>query len=164
MAQPMYFELPGNVKLTIIFQHNLPSRHCTKPISVKLSYSFKKEGPLPGPNILVYCLYDASWLTYYSLSRPSRLYSPAYCTVYCVTLLKIINHDQSLSIPKDWGHQLSCWINLLKFLRRGIARVFPLFALHFWLWVEVVNPCLILDYNSLEKNRQNHLHSGTGDT
>ena len=51
---------------------------------------------------------------------------------------------------KDWGHHLPWWMIPLKFLRRGWARVLPLFVLHFWLWVKV-NPCLILDYNLLDK-------------
>ena len=60
-------------------------------------------------------------------------------------------HDHPLTIPKVWGHYLPCWMNTLKFLRRGWVRVHPLFALPFWLWVKVVNPCLILEYNSLDK-------------
>ena len=62
-----------------------------------------------------------------------------------------INHDQPLTIPKDWGGHLPCLMNPLKFLRRGWARVLPLFALHIWLWVKAVNPCLNLGYNSLDK-------------
>ena len=34
---------------------------------------------------------------------------------------------------------------------RGRASMLPLFALHFWLWVKVVNPCLILSCNSFDK-------------
>ena len=64
------------------------------------------------------------------------------CTVYRATLLKIINHDHPMTILKDWGHHLSCWMKPLKFLRRGWASVFQLFALHFWFWVKEVNPFL----------------------
>ena len=67
---------------------------------------------------------------------------PLICTFYRATLLKIINHDNTLTIPKDWGHHRPCWMNPLRFFRRGWERVFPLFALQFWLWVKVVNPCL----------------------
>ena len=72
-------------------------------------------------------------------------------TIYCAALLKIINYDQPLNIPKDWGCHLPCWMNRPKFLRRGWDRVFPLFVLHFWLWVKDVIPCLILGYYSLDK-------------
>ena len=61
------------------------------------------------------------------------------------------NHDHPLTIQKDWGGHLPCWMNPLKFLRRGWARVLQLFSLHFWLWVKEVNPCLILGYNWLYK-------------
>ena len=73
------------------------------------------------------------------------------CTIYRSTLFKIINHDHPLTIPKDWGLHLPCSMNPLKFLRRGWAKVLPLLALHFWLWVKVVNPYLIMGYNSLDK-------------
>ena len=66
------------------------------------------------------------------------------CTIYHATLLKIINHDHPLNIQKkDWGHHLPCWMNALKFLRRGWASVLPLLVLHFWLgskwWTHVLS-------------------------
>ena len=44
----------------------------------------------------------------------------------------------SLTFSKDWDYHPPGWMNRLKFPRRGWARVFLLFALHFWLWVKVV--------------------------
>ena len=43
--------------------------------------------------------------------------------VYCATLLKIISHDHTLTIPKDWGHYLPCWMKPLTFDRR-VGRLF----------------------------------------
>ena len=63
----------------------------------------------------------------------------------------MINRDHPMTIQKAWGHHFPCWINPLTFHRREWARVLPLFALQFWLWVKVVNTCLILGYNSFNK-------------
>ena len=149
------------------------------PSLFELSYPFKIEGIFLLPQVLVYrrnhimrilgmrtdlwrmgrgiVLEEQNTASQFSspLSCDFQAYPPQYariiCTVYSATLLKIINHDHPLTIPKDWGHHLPCWMNPLKFLRRGWARVLPLFALYFWLWVKVVNPCLILGYNSLDR-------------
>ena len=98
-------------------------------------------------------LAGALFCLFLAISWRRRLNSPGIlCTVYRATLLKIINHDHLLTIPKDLGHHLPYRMNPLKFLRRGEPG-----CLHCLLcifdsdMVKVVNPCLILGYNSLDK-------------
>ena len=43
VLDPLYFELPGNEKLTITFEYNLPSRQCTCPISVRAFLPLQKK-------------------------------------------------------------------------------------------------------------------------
>ena len=64
------------------------------------------------------------------------------CTIYRATLFKIISHDYPLSQKTE----------AITFpAEETLARVLPLHALHFRLWGKVMNTCLILGYNSVDK-------------
>ena len=197
--------------MTITFQYNLPSRKCTKPISVRAFLSLQNIKPYPGPQVLVYCLYDAfiasilcttkigfqfweqmevrrshikriwgmrkyfkstfscnshgnlwqvargvvlqeqniasfprlflaiSWRSHLN-SHAQYDYAP-FIVRPCSSLIN--NHDHPLTIPKDWGHHLPCWMNPLKFLRNGVSQGASMLALHFWFRFKVVNQCLL---------------------
>jgi hypothetical protein len=51
--------------------------------------------------------------------------------VHGTTLLRIDNLDYPLTIPKNWSHQLPCWLHPFDFLWRGWPMVLPLHALFF---------------------------------
>ena len=73
------------------------------------------------------------------------------CSIDCLSLLEIIYHKNTISIPKKRGHNFSSLQNSLCLFWLGWARLLPLFRLLFGSWGEPMDPYFIHGHKTQQK-------------
>ena len=102
----------------------------------------------PGETRLSSSVYQAvlTWLPFADASASWHIFP-----INSLAFLKVGNEHNAICIPEEGGHHLPCRWHHLGLLWRGRRGMFPLHGLSFGLWLDLMDPTLILGEETFKK-------------